>query len=274
MNNYLTEYCPLAVRKQTPLGRAYYDPNDDSKHPFLALSVTTILGLVLNKGGGFDQWLKTNGRFSDWIRDYKAHLGTAVHILAEDLFNGEEITPSHILKVIQQHLTYRDIREGGGQAVVDRTVRLYLESLLAFCSDNEYETYSTEVELFDSSTPYAGTVDWVGELNGVPSIVDFKTGTEVSSHDYQLVAYAMLHNYMFPSNKVEKIYTLYLKGAYRLKPTYKLKEVKWTDALENDWRRILKLALSIHGKNGAWKFAKRFEPRESFKLTKGVMNNG
>lgn len=270
-NKYLENYFPNTVRQTTPLGRAYKDLTDDSDHPFLALSVTTILGLTLAKGIGFDQWLKNNGRFSDWIRDYKAHMGTAVHIMCEDLYNGKEVSLSDIQYQIQRHLTKQDIAEGGGHAKVERTVRLYLESFLKFYEDNEMTTWKTELQLFDSRVPYAGTVDWVGKLNGEPSILDIKTGAEVDSHEYQLIAYGLLHNYMFPKNKIKKLYTLYIKSGYRIKPTYKLAEVSWD--LSEDWRRILRLALSIHGKKGIWKFPKRFEPRKTFKLTEGA-NNG
>lgn len=265
---YLENYFPRTTRQTTPLGRAYYDPTDDNEHPFLALSVTTVLGLVLNKGMGFDLWLKNNGRFSDWIRDYKAHLGTAVHLLCEDLYNGKEIGFADISNCINKYLSEKDISEGGGYYSVERTVRLYLESFLQFYADNEMTTWDTELQLFDSRVPYAGTVDWIGELNGEPSILDIKTGAEVSSHDLQLVAYGLLHNYMFPKNKVTKLYTLYIKSGFKRKPTYKLSEVKWT--LGDDWKNILRLGLSLYGKKGEWKFPKRYEPRKIFKLEKGA----
>ena len=267
---YLENYFPNTTRRTTPLGRAYCDPTDSSAHPFLALSVTTILGLVLSKGYGFDLWLKNNGRFSDWIRDYKAHLGTALHIFCENLFNGSEVTGSDITEGIQRHLTKQDIAEGGGKTTVDRTVRLYLESFCKWHEDHEVDTWETELQLFHSEVPYAGTVDWIGKLNGEPAILDIKTGKEHSSHDLQLVAYGLLHNFMFPKHKVKKLYTLYIKGGYRLKPTYKMKEVSWD--LEDDWKRIVRLGLSLHGKKGKWQFTKRFEPRKKFKL-KGA-NNG
>jgi hypothetical protein len=263
---YLKDYFPNTVRQTTALGRAYYDPTDTDPNPFLALSVTTVLGLILNKGKGFDMWLKNNGRFSDWWRDYKAHLGTAVHILCEDLYNGKEVVYADIQDRIQRHLTAQDISEGGGYSSVERTVCLYLESFSQFYADNEMTTWDTELQLFDNRVPYAGTVDWIGELNGEPSILDIKTGTEVDSHELQLVAYGMLHNYLFPKNKVTKLYTLYIKSGYRRKPNYKLSEVSWH--LADDWRRIIQLALSLHGKDGQWRFSKRFEPRKTFKLTK------
>ena len=263
-NHYLTNYFPRTVRQQTPLGRAYKDPTDESEHPFLALSVTTILGHVLNKGQGFDNWLKNNGHHADVIRDYKAHLGTAVHILCEHLLNDRQIALEDIADCTQRFLSDADIQEGGGYSVVERNVRLYLESFCAWYDDNEVETWDTELELFDTNVPYAGTVDFIGLIDGVPSILDIKTGTEVHSHEYQLVAYGLLHNYMFPKNKIEKLYTLYIKCGYRIKPTYKMSEVSWD--LADDWKRILRLGLNIYGKNGAWVMPKRYEPRKKFKL--------
>ena len=261
---YLANYNPVTVREVTPLGRAYKDPADDSEHPFLALSVTTILGLVLNKGAGFDLWLKNNGRHSDVIRDYKAHLGTVVHLLCEDLLNLGTVSLSTISEGIQRHLTEQDLAEGGGYNAVQRTVRLYLESFCKWYEDNKVLTWETELQLFDNRVPYAGTVDFIGRINGEPAILDIKTGTEVSSHEYQLVAYGLLHNYMFPKNKIKKLYTLYIKSGYRRKPTYKMSEVSWD--LSEDWKRILRLALNIYGKKTEWKFAKKFEPRNEFKL--------
>lgn len=266
MNSYLDNYLCTSVRKTTPLGRAYYDPNDESDNPFLALSVTTILGLVVSKGHHFDQWLKNNGRHADTIRDYKGHLGTAIHLLSENLFNGHEVTQNDVTDILSRFLDVRDIQEGGGHTKIRKMANLYLESLCKFWDDHDCVTIGTEVKMFSSKVSYAGTGDWIGTVDGEPSLLDIKTGAEVKTHDYQLVAYGMLHNYLFPENKVKKLYTLYLKGAYKLKPTYKLVDVSWD--LSADWRSILKLALSIHGKNGLWRFPKRFEPRETFKLTK------
>lgn len=267
-NKYLDNYFPNAIRQTTPLGRAYKDPTDDSENPFLAISVTTILGLVLSKGAHFDKWLKNNGRYADNIRDYKAHLGTVVHILCEDLLNLRTVNLSTISECIQRFINQQDLSEGGGFMSVQRTVQLYLESFCQFEEDNDVDTWETELKLFHNEIPYAGTVDWIGCLNGVPSILDIKTGTEVESHDYQLVAYGLLHNHMFPKNKIEKLYTLYIKSGYRRKPTYKLSEVSWD--LAEDWRHIMRLALSMHGKKGAWIFPKRFEPRKTFNLSKGA----
>ena len=264
MAKYLNNYFPNCTRQSTPLGRAYKDPTDDSENPFLALSVTTILGIVVAKGASFDLWLKKEGRHADVIRDYKANLGTVVHILCEDLYNNREITLKQINDRMSQHLTYQNIVEGGGFNAIQRTVRLYLESFMKFASDNEFITWETELQLFDKKVPYAGTVDWIGKLNGEPSILDIKTCAEVETHDLQLVAYGLLHNYMFPKNKIKKLYTLYVKSGYRKAPTYKLSEVSWD--LADTWRNVLKVGLNMHGKKGRWQFAKKFEPRSKFKL--------
>ena len=263
-NNYLTNYFPNTTRQTTPLGRAYKDSNDESENPFLALSVTTILGLVLSKGAFFEKWLKSTGRHADVVRDYKAHLGTVVHVLCEDLLNLSEVSLSTISERIQRFVTEQDLNEGGGYDAVQYTVQLYLESFMAFYDENELELFEAELQMFSPEVPYAGTADIIGRLNGKTAIIDIKTGMESTQHDLQLVAYGALHNYLFPKNKVQELYVLYLKSGYKRKPTYKLSQVSW-DKLA-DWKRILRYSLSQYGKQGKWIFPKRFEPRENFTL--------
>ena len=263
-NKYLNQYFPNTIRQTTPLGRAYKDSNDESEQPFLALSVTTILGLVLTKGAFFEMWLKNNGRHSNVIRDFKAHLGTVVHVLCEDLLNLRTVTLSTISECIQRFITEQDLNEGGGYSAIQRSVQLYLESFMAFHEDNELELFEAELQMFSPDIPYAGTADIVGRLNGKTAIIDIKTGVESSQHDLQLCAYGALHNYLFPKNKIEELYVLYLKDGYKKKPTYKLSKVSW-DRLE-DWKYVLRLAISQHGKSGKWIFAKKYQPRKSFTL--------
>jgi len=264
LSNYLNNYYPNCVRQTTPLGRAYKDPKDESKHPHLALSVTTILGLLLNKGVSFHTWLKTHGRHSDTIRDYKANLGTVVHLLCEDLFNLQRVTLSHTKERINNILSDADIREGGGFYSTLLTVQLYLESFCKWYEDHDVKTYETELQLYDNRVPYAGTVDWIGEISGVPSILDIKTGMPHDEHGYQLVAYGMLHNFMFPKNKIKDLYVLYLKSGYRKEPTYTMKKISWD--LKDTWKSQLRLAIDMYGKEGKWVFKEKFKPREEFQL--------
>ena len=68
--------------------------------------------------------------------------------------------------------------------------------------DEITEVYGLEVNLFLENL-YAGTADCVGTINGVESIIDFKTARRIKKKEWiddyflQGCAYANAHNVMF-----------------------------------------------------------------------------
>ena len=78
--------------------------------------------------------------------------------------------------------------------------------------DEITEVYGLEVNLFLENL-YAGTADCVGKINGVESIIDFKTARRIKKKEWiddyflQGCAYANAHNVMF-NTKISQVVIL------------------------------------------------------------------
>lgn len=70
----------------------------------------------------------------------------------------------------------------------------YLEKWIEFKGENEVEVQQTEVITYHPEFMYAGTIDWIGEVNGRPAIIDFKSGQSLWWHKAQLCMYAACGN--------------------------------------------------------------------------------
>lgn len=69
-----------------------------------------------------------------------------------------------------------------------------VEAFLIWNSEHTYRHTATEAILFGNG--YAGTADWFGELDGVPTLGDDKTSREVhESHEAQLAALGACHTW-------------------------------------------------------------------------------
>lgn len=101
-------------------------------------------------------------------RDAAATMGTTIHDLAESIILG---TP---LPTIQpQH-------QG------------YVDGFRRFLDDCHPEYLAAEAPVFSPSQGYAGTLDAIVMLDGVPCVLDYKTGASVYPEaGLQLAAYAM-----------------------------------------------------------------------------------
>ena len=151
-------------------------------------SVTTILSNTSTKSDGIDKWRKRVGDIeADRIIKQSTDIGTAVHEALEAYLKKEEwdifdisISDQNISKKISQKF----IADG-------------LNTL--------NEIWGLEVGLILDGL-YAGTADCIGLVNGVPSIIDFKTAKKIKRREWiedyflQGCAYANAHNVMFGTN--------------------------------------------------------------------------
>lgn len=151
---------PEIIQLNKVNGKRYYKIPDGSEYP----SVTTVLGAKpkpyldnWRKMLGDDKAAKETKRCSD--------RGNAVHEMAEKyLKNLDKPTKGYKPKHIDDF----------------NKLRLMLNKI-----DN---IRAQEVGLYSDTLKIAGTVDCVGEYDGVLSIIDFKTSTNNKTHD-------MIHDY-------------------------------------------------------------------------------
>ena len=151
-------------------------------------SVTTVLSNTSTKSDGIDKWRKRVGDIeADRIIKQSTDIGTAVHEALEAYLKKEEwdifdisISDQNISKKISQ-------------------------KFIADGLNTINEIWGLEVGLILDGL-YAGTADCIGLVNGVPSIIDFKTAKKIKRREWiedyflQGCAYANAHNVMFGTN--------------------------------------------------------------------------
>jgi hypothetical protein len=66
----------------------------------------------------------------------------------------------------------------------------YVSAALQVIEDLGAETIASEQRIFSSLYGYAGTLDWIGNVNGKRTLWDWKTGPIVPAYGLQTAAYA------------------------------------------------------------------------------------
>ena len=149
-----------------------YQLADGTKIP----GVTTVLG-ILNKPA-LVKWannLGLQGIDSTKYRDEMADIGTLAHQMIVDYFNKVETDTTDYSK---------------------NQIDLAENCLLSFWEwekDHQIEVIMAEQPLVSEEYGFGGTIDLYCNLNGVPTLVDFKTGKGLyPEHTYQVAAYGNL----------------------------------------------------------------------------------
>jgi hypothetical protein len=206
-------------RIEIPDGR-FYRLNENTYIP----SVTTVLS-VYPKDYHFYEWLKNNGQNSDIIRDNAAEVGSNVHQALETLLKGQEL--SYEPYSIDE---WEMINKG-----------------VEFFTRYNFTNIQTEQNFVTEKCEWAGTVDFIGELNGEVWMIDFKTSNYLSeTHYLQLIAYKQLASIM--GVKIDRMGVLHLKAATRTEKDWQgkgwqLSEV--TDKMEAELSPIWEHTLGI-----------------------------
>ena len=153
-------------------GHTVYKLSDGSKVP----GVTTVLG-VLNKPA-LVVWanrLGLQGIDSSKYRDEMADIGTLAHQMIVDYFKGEETDTAEYSK---------------------SQIELAENCLLSFWEwekGHKIEIIMAEAQLISTEYGYGGTIDCFCNLDGQPTLLDFKTGKAIyPEFFYQLAAYEQL----------------------------------------------------------------------------------
>lgn len=161
-------------------GMRFYETPEGNYYP----SITTVLGKTMSeeKEKALKSWQTSLGMdVAQKKTKEAADRGTAVHLLAERFIKKEElILPGESFD--------------NAAIVAFNALKLKLKKVVP---------WAQEVSLYSDELGVAGRTDLIGEYNGIPSIVDFKTSSKIKSeadiedYKHQLCAYAAMHNEMF-----------------------------------------------------------------------------
>ena len=173
---------PELKRQESDEGRFYLDSKNNP-----VPSVTTVLNKTSNKKDSIQQWRNRVGEEeANRIIKQSTDIGTMVHEALELYLNEQE---------------WRNFSYNQDGVLAERMTEKFIESGL----NSITEVWGLEVGLILDGL-YAGTADCVGKINGVPSLIDFKTARKMKKREWiedyflQCCAYANAHNVMFDTD--------------------------------------------------------------------------
>ena len=180
---------PILERVDTDIGRHYLDSNNKP-----VPSVTTVLSGTSKSKDGLIKWRNRVGEVeAERIIKQSTDIGTAVHEAIENYLNGE---------------SWDNFEETHDQLLAKKMSNKFIKDGLKGITD----IWGLEVGLVLDNL-YAGTADCVGEYEGIPTLIDFKTAKKIKKREWiedyflQGCAYANAHNVMF-GTKIEQIVIL------------------------------------------------------------------
>jgi genome maintenance exonuclease 1 len=170
---------PELKRVDKEAGRHYVDSNNNP-----VPSVTTVLSNTSNKKDSIEQWRKRVGEEeANRITKKSTDIGSMVHEALELFLNGRD---------------WDNFSEDPNDLIAKKITTKFINTGL----NSITEVWGLEIGLILEGL-YAGTADCVGKINGVPSIIDFKTSRKMKRREWiedyflQGCAYANAHNVMF-----------------------------------------------------------------------------
>ena len=180
---------PELNRINNELGRFYLD-NKDNQIP----SVTTVLDNMSDKKASIESWrLRVGNEEADRVMKKATDIGSMVHLALENYLHNEE-----------EDIFTNDTNGSIAKKIYQKFINDVVGEIT--------EVYGLEVNLFLENL-YAGTADCVGTINGIESIIDFKTARKIKQKEWiedyflQGCAYANAHNVMF-NTKISQVVIL------------------------------------------------------------------
>ena len=160
--------------------RFYCKQNPETLENMFVPSVTWICSFY-PKGYAFYKWLANKGwDEAEALKSAAGDKGSKVHYAISDLIDG---------KIVKMESEYINPSTEKPEPL---TLEEY-ECILSFVNwykETKPEFIAHEVVVFNNEVGYAGTVDYICKIKGVPYIVDFKTGAAIwPEHELQISAY-------------------------------------------------------------------------------------
>ena len=152
-------FTPIELEPVMIDGRRVYPVPSGGKYP----SITTVLGVCPKKKQKLNEWKKRVGYDkAQAISNRAATRGTDFHKMVEDLlnncYNENNFKGKPLPLMMFKHAV----------PTLNRITQVYLQ---------EAALYSDQLEI-------AGRVDCIGEFDGIPSIIDFKTSKEEKKEEW------------------------------------------------------------------------------------------
>jgi ATP-dependent exoDNAse (exonuclease V) beta subunit len=139
-------------------------------------SVTSLLDEFLPESPFLKQWRLSTPDWKSYM-EMKAKVGTVVHAYAANYFR--ELLH---LSLIEENV---ELTEQQGMEA-----RVAIDNFNKFVSNYNIKPVACEITVYNKELKYAGTVDLIADVDGVPTILDFKTSRMVrATHEAQVVAY-------------------------------------------------------------------------------------
>lgn len=173
-HNFVTE---VDMETTSIDGKRYYVLPDGKKFR----SVTTVLGEKLDKTALLEWRKKVGESEANKISTQAARRGTAVHSIAERYVLNEQ-------DYLQQSMPSGVDAFNSIKSLLDR----HVDNLLG-----------VELPLYSVAMNTAGRCDLIGEFDGVPSVIDFKTSRKpkkeewIESYFLQTTCYSMMFERMY-----------------------------------------------------------------------------
>lgn len=143
MKNFIYHDFPKLERVDGPEGRTYNTPSGN-KYP----SITRVTGMLTEDS--IAQWRRNVGaETANRISTKASGRGTRIHTLCENFLKGDPVEPDLV------------------DYEMWKSLRPYVDKI-----DN---IHALESKLYSDKLQVAGTVDCIGDFDGIPNIIDFKT---------------------------------------------------------------------------------------------------
>lgn len=151
------------IQEHGDYGWRWYRTEDSSK---VYASVTTVLDIINNPK--LNVWFKnTNAKDIEYVSKTATDYGTLGHSLIEDTLSGKDV-------------------------LIPDTHKVLLDRFLEWKEEVKLKPLHLEKRVYSDAYGFAGTVDFIGELNGEPMILDWKFSKSYDiKYGYQLAAYRL-----------------------------------------------------------------------------------
>lgn len=186
-------------------------------------SVTSVLQTI-NKGYGYEEWLKSVGHNSKIIVEKAQKSGSKIHDAIERFLLGNKLEPLEF----------------------DEDEWVKMCNFANWANGLDLEVIETETELFSENMRIAGTADLVCRINGTVYLIDYKSGNNIYSTSHlQVGAYVGMWNASHEV-KIEKAGLLHVGANVKTQKDLNNKGIKFEETEIEKSQKLFKHTLAIY----------------------------